>query len=160
MTLLKKLFAREPDFIVGGKENPYLYRWWIIPRNPIFNIYLHKFIRDDDDRALHDHPWASLSIAIINGYMEWMPHKSGAVICRHRKRWSIVFRKATHRHRIQLYSYCSTSARRPAWTIFITGPRLREWGFWPKDNAGKEYFVHWKDFTDPDDPGLVRKETK
>ena len=49
---------REPDFIIGGHEAPYLRRHWLIPRNRFFNIYVHEFLRSDDDRALHDHPWA------------------------------------------------------------------------------------------------------
>lgn len=49
-------FWRAPDFYIGGNANPYLLRWWVIPRNRFFNVYLHKFLRDDDDRALHDHP--------------------------------------------------------------------------------------------------------
>jgi hypothetical protein len=48
---------RRPDFIIGGADNPYLLRWWIIPRNRWCNVYLHKILRDDDPRALHDHPW-------------------------------------------------------------------------------------------------------
>ena len=55
--LLAIATKRHPDFIVGGKDNPYLLRWFVIPRNPVFNIYLHRFLRSDDDRALHDHPW-------------------------------------------------------------------------------------------------------
>lgn len=43
------------DFTIGGHERPYLLRWFIIPRNRFFNIYLHKFLRSDDDRALLDH---------------------------------------------------------------------------------------------------------
>ena len=41
---------REPDFIIGGAERPYIRRWWIIPRNKLFNIYLHQVLRDDDER--------------------------------------------------------------------------------------------------------------
>jgi hypothetical protein len=26
---------REPDFIIGGRERPYLRRHWLIPRNPL-----------------------------------------------------------------------------------------------------------------------------
>jgi hypothetical protein len=48
--------SRPPDFVIGG-DSPYMLRWWIIPRNKFFNIYLHRFLRSDDDRALHDHPW-------------------------------------------------------------------------------------------------------
>src|SRR3546814_8204117 len=42
---------RKPDITIGGEDNPYLRRWYIIPRNRWFNVYLHEFLRDDDDRA-------------------------------------------------------------------------------------------------------------
>src|SRR4051795_4015193 len=76
---LLRPFWREPDFYIGGKVNPYLVRWWVIPRNRFFNVYLHKFLRDDDDRALHDHPWISLSFILRGGYIE---HTPGDVVIR------------------------------------------------------------------------------
>ena len=82
---------------IGGKENPYLLRWWVIPRNRFFNVYLHKFLRDDDDRALHDHPWLSLSVILKGGYVE---HTAKEV--RRREAGSIIFRRAKHAHRIEL----------------------------------------------------------
>lgn len=47
---------RPPDVVIGGDASPYMRRWWVIPRNRRFNVYLHHFLRSDDDRALHDHP--------------------------------------------------------------------------------------------------------
>ena len=55
--LIVRVQRRAPDFVIGGSDNPYLLRWFLIPRNPVFNVYLHKFMRSDDDRALHTHPW-------------------------------------------------------------------------------------------------------
>lgn len=70
-----KAFGRYPDMVIGEAIDPYLLRWWIIPRNRFFNIYLHKFMRSDDDRALHDHPWAwNLSLIIKGSYIEHMPN--------------------------------------------------------------------------------------
>ena len=54
------------DGIDGGERRPYLTRWHVLPRNKWFNIYLHRFIHGDDDRALHDHPWHSASL-ILDG---------------------------------------------------------------------------------------------
>ena len=48
--------SRRPDFIIGPEDNPYMRRWFIVPRNPYQNIYLHEVLRSDDDRAGHDHP--------------------------------------------------------------------------------------------------------
>ena len=59
-------------FVIGEPEEPYLKRWFILPRNRWFNIYLHHFHRSDDDQALHDHPWASVSILLKGSYIEHM----------------------------------------------------------------------------------------
>ena len=71
---------RKPDFIIGPKDAPYLRRWWIIPRNRLFNIYLHQILRSDDDRALHDHPWINCSIILKGRYMEVTPANSLCVV--------------------------------------------------------------------------------
>lgn len=157
-----------PHFIIGGRENPYLKRWWIVPRNPIFNIYLHQILRSDDDRALHDHPWWNCSLILSGEYEEvtltpemlrgWMAAKKlypnrieskttyyAQQIGYVRKAGSIVFRRPDCPHRLVV--------TKPAWTLFITGPRIREWGF--HTSTG---WVHWRKFCDPIDPGLVRKE--
>jgi len=129
---LLKIFRRPADFVIGGAERPYLFRWFVIPRNRWFNIYLHKIVRSDDDRALHDHPWLNCSIVLKGGYIEitgkkWLWRGAG----------SIVFRRAKALHRLAIHSAVPV-----CWTLFITGPRIRDWGF-----ACPKGWVHWKDFT-------------
>jgi hypothetical protein len=141
---------RKPDFIVGDERDPYLLRWHVIPRNRVFNIYLHKFLRDDDDRVMHDHPYISLSLIIKGSYVECTPGTNGWTKRKTCKRWSLIFRRAVHRHRIELIE------KSPAWTIFITGPRIRDWGFW----VNNWRFVGWKEFTDPKNRGKINKELK
>lgn len=142
-------FAREPDQIIGGYSNPYLERWYVIPRNKFFNIYLHCFHRSDDERALHDHPWAWCSILLIGSYVEWSRPKPGdgcplPFIVRRFKAGSVRFHWPSFAHRLVI-DYDTT-----CWTLFITGPRVRRWGFHcPKG------WVFWKDFVDPNDPGAV-----
>lgn len=119
-----KFFKRPPDFVIGPEDDPYLRRWWVIPRNRFFNIYLHNIRRSDDDRALHDHPWWNVSIILRGGYLEIMPHAR-----RWRSRGSIVFRRAKAAHRLALDKVHPQSSGRPCWTLFITGPVVREWGF-------------------------------
>jgi hypothetical protein len=112
----------------------YLLRWHIIPRNRWFNVYLHKFLGDDDDRALHDHPWHSLSVCLGGDgrLLEVLPGKRVRSI----KRWRPYFRKADQAHRLALIgNHC--------WTLFITGPRIREWGF-----LCPQGWRHWEEFTD------------
>lgn len=129
---------RAPDCVIGPPDNPYLRRWWLIPRNRWFNLYLHNILRDDDDRALHDHPWVNLSIVLRGAYREVTP--LGAYL---RKRGSFVFRSATASHRLEVESG-------PVWTLFITGPVVREWGF----HCPKAW-VPWREFVKPGSPGEV-----
>src|ERR1700761_649655 len=62
--------SRRPDVLIGKAGDTYMRRWWVIPRNRFFNIYLHNFLRSDDDRALHDHPWVNMSILLWGRYIE------------------------------------------------------------------------------------------
>lgn len=116
---------RKPDFVIGPSADPYLLRWFIVPHNRWANIYLHKFVRSDDDRALHDHPWANVSVLLSGCYRE---HKRGGVI-KLRKPWRpwafwrLTMRFPTSPHRVELIE------GRPVWTLFLTGPKVRTWGF-------------------------------
>ena len=116
---------RESDFVVGGKSvpRPYLNRWYVIPRNRLFNIYLHQFLRSDDDRALHDHPWFNLSILLQGQYVEWSIAKGGTHHKKLRKAGGIKFRTPWNAHRLELVD------EQPCWSLFMTGPTMRTWGF-------------------------------
>jgi hypothetical protein len=130
---------RHHDFVIG--EPAYLRRWWIIPRNEQQNVYLHEGLRDDEDRALHDHPWDNVSYLLIGRYREITPE--GAFI---REAGSIIRRKATDAHRLELVD------GQPFVSLFFTGPKVREWGFHcPRG------WVHWRDFTAGENGELVGK---
>ncbi|MBP0492118.1 hypothetical protein [Roseomonas indoligenes] len=126
---------RPPDFVIGGEEQPYLRRWWVIPRNRFFNVYLHHFLRSDDDRALHDHPWWNVSLLLEGSYLEHTP--DGVFL---RKPWALYSRRPEALHRVQLLG--TAQSERPVWTLFITGPRVRDWGF-----ACPKGWVPWQVFT-------------
>lgn len=138
--LLKRHLRRDPDFLIGGRDNPYMRRWFIIPRNRFFNIYHHVILRSDDDRALHDHPWWSLSIVISGGMLEVLPGDRR----RYLHAGDIVFRRASSAHRLEIrdHWYCRT--------LFITGPRIREWGF-----HCPQGWKRWQDFVAKGDNGQV-----
>lgn len=133
---------RPPDFIIGGAESPYLLRWWLLPRNRWFNVYLHRFLRSDDDRALHDHPWWWLSWLLWGEYTEHTIDAGGI----HRRRiytqGSIRARGPRSAHRVELHDG-------PCWTLFVTGPRVRDWGF----HCAAEGWIPWQRFTAPGDSG-------
>jgi len=132
-------FKREADFAIRPTGETYMLRWFVIPRNRFFNVYLHVMYRADDDRALHDHPWPSMSIMLSGDLREhycatpkqlnWKP--SSRVL----REGSFVFRRARFAHRLEPMS-------KHVMTLFVTGPRVRQWGFWcPKG------WRHWREFT-------------
>ncbi len=142
--LARRLIAvshrRPPDFVIGRPDAPYLRRWWLIPRNRWCNVYLHHFLRSDDDRALHDHPWRwNCSVLLAGNYIEHTP--DGA---RRRTRGALKLRIGPAPHRIELIDAI------PVWTLFVTGPKVREWGF-----HCERGWRHWREFTAPNAPGQV-----
>ncbi len=168
MTFAHRIIAlasrRPPDFVIGGFERPYLRRWWLTPWSGLYRdipderktswqrfvgrlpgIYLHEFLRSDDDRALHDHPWANLSILLRGCYIEHTIAAGGV----HRREllgegdWKLRL-SGRHAHRVELIGA-------QCWTLFITGPRYREWGF----HCPETGWVHWRTFTAPGAPGEV-----
>lgn len=139
------MIRRPPDFVIGEPDRPYLLRWWVIPRNRFFNIYLHKILRDDEDRALHDHPWWNLSIVLRGGYQEITP--AGRFW---RGPGSLVLRRATAAHRLVMP--VRDGGIRFCWSLFITGPVIRAWGF-----HCPQGWRHWKEFTAPNAKGQIGK---
>lgn len=154
--LLRIATRRPPDFIVGDNPaDPYLQRWHVIPRNDWLNIYLHQFLHSDDDRALHTHPYRwNVSWLLHGRYLEWVPFNKRKHVARAmasdvglpgtvRSVGDIVFRWGASPHRIELH-------RGPCWTLFITGRRVREWGF-----ICPQGWRHWSVFTKRDAPGQI-----
>lgn len=119
----------ELNLIEDCNHDPYLSRWFLIHRKWL-SVFIHKFHRSDEDRALHDHPWNYISIILRHGY--WEHSKSGV-------EWipegSVIFRRGTWRHRIEL------DKGKKAWTLIIRFKRYREWGFW-----NGEQFTQWQDW--------------
>lgn len=128
----------EPDLFIGGIVNPYLVRWWVIPRNRVFNVYLHRVLRSDDDRALHDHPWANLSVLLLGQYVEHTIDAGGIHRRVTRTAGDLKLRSAKAAHRLEIIPGVE------CWTLFITGPRIRQWGFHCPFTGWK----HWRVFTE------------
>jgi hypothetical protein len=131
-------WARDPDLVIGETADPYLHRWYVIPRNRFFNVYLHEFLRSDDDRALHDHPWFWLSFLLRGEYVEHTIAAGGIHRRRRFRAGSMRVHSPWFAHRLEIEPGVA------CWTLFVTGPRLREWGFHCAD-----FWRHWRDFTDP-----------
>jgi len=178
--LIARTTRRPPDFVIGGQPNPYLLRWYLTPwrrwpgrarqhptcANRIMaglsallpSVYLHKFLRDDDDRALHDHPWFWCSILLRGGYVEHTIAAGGIQRRRMRNAGSVRVASPWRAHRIELFpntldpaNAFETYPRLECWTLFITGPRVRQWGF----HCPEQGWVHWKRFTAAGDAGAI-----
>ena len=190
--IIGKISRRPPDFIVGADnpDGPYLLRWYVTPwrrwraqadTNPtrwnrckaaaarmLPNLYLHCFQRDDEDRALHDHPSFAVSYILRGAYIEHTIADGGI---HHRNLFiagTLRYLPAKKAHRVELFNIdtvfvqtgpnawdargCSPK-KAHAWTIFMFGPTLREWGF----HCPQRGWVHWETFTAADKPGEVGK---
>jgi hypothetical protein len=117
---------RPPDVVIGPPDDPYMLRWHLLNYKRfryIGNVYLHAICRSDDDRALHDHPYFSVSFVLRGGYIEHF--KDHAV---ERPVGALVGRGATTAHRLELHpGRCGGFT--PCWSLFFVGPKIREWGF-------------------------------
>lgn len=119
-------FFKRKKVIVREDGKPYLVRWNLFECR-WFSIKLHRILISDDD-CLHDHPWSFISIILRGGYVE-QSEKSFKLY----GVGSILFRKATWKHRLIIYQ--------PATTLVITFKRVRSWGFWTKQG-----WIHWANY--------------
>lgn len=130
--------------IMDRQDNePYLERYYLFlkdrDRFP-FNVFLHKFLKGDPD-DIHDHPWPYATLILKGGYYEWIPqfNPDGTKSCEVRKwRGPGHFRTCSSEsyHRIELAPGVT------AWTLFMPGPKRRDWGFLVKNRwvQHEQYF--------------------
>jgi hypothetical protein len=111
-------------------DEPYLERYYLFLKDREdfpFNVFLHKFLKGDPD-DVHDHPWPYATLILRGGYYEWTPEfdSEGKKISETRHwRGPGHFRICSPNsyHRIEL------KADVTAWTLFMPGPKRRDWGF-------------------------------
>lgn len=142
--------------IVNCDRDPYLKRWYLFRTKP-FAVFLHRFFRSDEDRALHDHPWPFITFILWRGYIEHQQvlydcHHCGGggyrlssiefnypIRCEYCKgsgkiehlktfrRWPLTIHYRPATHRHRV----ELIDGKPAWTIVVRLKECREWGFWP-----------------------------
>lgn len=130
-------FSLKLGEFIGPADCPMLRRWVLI--TPIGSIRLHNFLRPDDERDPHDHPWWFITILLRGSYVDETTFEDGTVGLDYLRRGSVRFRPAQHRHKVKTYE---------AWTLIITGRNARQWGFWErlpdhwsqKFHDAKQYF--------------------
>lgn len=113
--------------VIGPAEAPYMIRYKLID-TPWFAIRIHRILKSDSDRHLHDHPWHFVSFVLSGGYREETPGGERVI-----QAPAIVAHRATDLHRLTL--------DRPATTLVFCGPRFREWGF----QVGTAW-VQWREY--------------
>lgn len=127
--------------LIGPANNPLIKRYKLFHVGRLPRLYLHHFCRSDYDRALHNHPWWFVSILLKGDYYEYLNNEH----VMHRTAPSVVFRGLERSHRIELPVYLDNDyavREKPCWTLFITGPPVRPWGFFCKDG-----WKHHRGFT-------------
>ena len=143
--MLLKLLDRlgRKRIVMDRVENePYLERYYLFLRERKqfpFNVFLHKFLKSDPD-DVHDHPWPYATLILKGGYWEWIPHfdtvgrKTGEYqVWRGPGHFRIS--KANSFHRIELDPDIT------AWTLFMPGPKQRDWGFLVKNQ-----WIQWEQY--------------
>lgn len=113
---------------LGNPECPYMRRWVLDFGQ--FSIRLHHWLASDDQRNFHDHPWWFVTLILWGGYVDQSPEGDDPL-----KQGSIRFRKAEFQHTVNVN-------KGGCWSVLLTGPTTRRWGFWVKGKFRKrnKYF--------------------
>jgi hypothetical protein len=154
--------------IANCEGDPYLTRWFII-RTRLIGIFLHRFHRSDEDRALHDHPWTFISIILWRGYWE---HTEKVFPCSSCASTGRVFRDVAAGTSVSCCPVCEGTGifhelplrkrkwpgmilfrraehkhrvelvdKKEAWTLIIRFRRRREWGYHLE--TGWQHHAEW-----------------
>ena len=135
--MLKKLMQRLGRYriVLDRQSNePYLERYYVFLKDRKhfpFNVFIHKFLKSDPD-DVHDHPWPYFTLILRGGYYEWTPvFNSVGEKIGEKQHWRgpghFRFCRSTSYHRIELKPGVT------AWTMFMPGPQIRDWGFLVKN---------------------------
>lgn len=87
----------------------------------LFSIRIHHWRSSDDGRFFHDHPWNFITLVLRGSYVDVSTSGRESMTL-----GTIRYRSATHAHTTEV-------APSGCWTIVLTGPVVRRWGFWVKD---------------------------
>ena len=118
-----------PDLVLAPDGTPYIYRWYVVPRNKTGNVYFHVQVASDPLRPLHDPPWDNTSVVLSGGYnehhrpLDWNG-EPGPTKMRRLFKGSVIHRVAEEPHRIELPPGVPYTM-----SLFTTGPKRRDWGF-------------------------------
>lgn len=101
-------------------KTPYMIRYYLQNFRPFGRIVMHRVLKSDVD-GLHDHPWGFQNYIIRGGY--WEVNEEGRFW---REPGFSAIRDANYFHRLEVDL---EKAGDETWTLFMMGPREKEWGF-------------------------------
>lgn len=132
---------RTPYFHITSDDGTdvYMYRWWLF--NPyqrhnegagrrwgdwLPSIRIHRIMREDRDRNLHDHPWNARTF-ILRGWYKEEREEHDCLRCN----THVWTRTAgdTARLRFGEFHRINEVSDGGVWTLFVTGRKRGTWGF-------------------------------
>ena len=119
--ILEAISARLPGKRIDAAGRDYLERYAIF-RHPKFSVYLHRFSASDLYRNLHDHPWNWAASLVLSGFYVEKRLATDVAQTRFVNFFNVI--RGDTFHRIVL-----PFNKKPVWTLFIHGPRTKQWGF-------------------------------
>jgi hypothetical protein len=142
------MWKRLPHEIIRIDGVPYLTRFYLNGKvnsrttgeQPQF--FLHHFHKSDQGRELHNHPYTGTSLILAGGYIEERMSKVSANIDLFTDVSSATYLPGEV-NVIGLEDFHRTDLINPklgAWTLFVTGTRVSEWGFMNRDSL--DYFPY------------------
>lgn len=137
--------------ITGGDGSPYLRRFRVFDRGrDKYRLFLHEFHRGDEDREIHNHPWAwCYSLILHGGYRESRLYafqhlavdrvekvRMPIIIDEEYRAFAINAIGPDTFHRVELLDG-------KTWSLILTGPIVQSWGFMNRnDGAFTPWFLY------------------
>ena len=114
----------ERSTIRDDDSAPKIHRYYLFGTGKTFGVFVHHFVGDDAPAMFHDHPWSwGISLVLRGGYIEERREPDGRVAKRLLRPGRLNWLRPGMFHRVELRD------RRPAWTLFVHGPKVTRWGF-------------------------------
>lgn len=104
---------------IGWKEIGEEFTRFQLVKTRWFNIYLHRLSAPSWHPECHDHPWSFVAVLLKSGYLE-------RTVKGDKRKYPgmILWRPATFAHNV-------ITPYGVSWSLIITGPVARKWGFLP-----------------------------
>jgi hypothetical protein len=129
--------------IINGPEGqPYLERYHLCRLPFGISIYLHRFIKSDPGRGLHNHPWQSAVSWVISGYYQ----ETRMADAKHQNQ--LIKRKINsgqlNKINGSIFHRIDLTPGKECWSIFMHSRPVNDWGFMQSEKKRFAYHDHNK----------------